>query len=127
MAKTIHSIYLIKKTGQCLFYKKYGVYTSDESLLSGFFSAISTIAEEFSSDNIESISFEKVKIIHESGVNFSVLALVDKEDRTEIIKNKLRSIKKEFLEKYSPNLDSWKGDMSRFKDFESKVDSIINT
>ena len=57
----LHSLYLIKKTGECLFYRKYGKFYIDENLLAGFISAISTVAEGFSSQGIDAISLRMLR------------------------------------------------------------------
>ncbi|MFX1466594.1 MAG: hypothetical protein ACFFA5_08995, partial [Promethearchaeota archaeon] len=60
----IHNVYILKKTGESLIHGYYGSIEVDETLITGFLSAISSFAEEIGAESVESLVMKNMKFVY---------------------------------------------------------------
>ena len=98
----IHNIWIIaKKSGMSLFHRGYGSVVIDQHILSGFLSAINTLAEtEFDQKGVDSINMGDYKFLYEhyGGLIFSVAS--DPTEPESAMKNLLVEIREQFFKQF---------------------------
>ena len=126
----IHNVYILKKTGESLIHGYYGSIEVDDTLITGFLSAISTFAEEIGAESVESLVMKNMKFVYamdksipEEPIIFAVS--VDREEDELKIKDILVSIKEKFVEAHKSDLEEWIGDIKTFESFYEELDEII--
>ncbi|MFX1450538.1 MAG: Rab family GTPase [Promethearchaeota archaeon] len=123
----INSIWIIKDSGQNLFYKNFHnpITDIDKDLLSGFFVAIENFANESGKGQIDSLILKDAKFIYMNvGPIFIVLGC-DRSEEIHGLREIMSAIGNLFLEKYG-NLENWDGDVSRFRPFSDILDNEFN-
>ena len=126
----IHGIYIIDKRGICILSRRYGLIEIDENLIGGFLTAIlrfssKLIPGEENADNLQEILLRNYSILYESGSNIRVVAIVDKEDSGEQVREILSKIRDVFTKNFDSQLQHWDGNVQPFLGFEEKVDEIL--
>jgi hypothetical protein len=97
----IHNVYILKKTGESLLHGYYGSIEVDESLITGFLSAISSFAEEIGAESVESLVMKNMKFVYSletttpDPIIFAVC--IDREEDSKKIEFVLRKIKDKFM------------------------------
>ncbi|MFX1518758.1 MAG: hypothetical protein ACFFCD_02390 [Promethearchaeota archaeon] len=125
----IHNVYILKKTGENLLHGYYGSIEVDESLITGFLSAISSFAEEIGAESVESLIMKNMKFVYAldtstpESIIFAVCA--DREEEQRKIENILRKIKGAFMTAHKSDLETYTGDLSVFKEFYKDMDEIV--
>jgi len=122
----VFAVFLIHKDGTTLFSKTYVTGWSDTELVTGYITALSSLAREISPDKrgaLRSIDAGEVKFLLESGRNILGALAVDFEDRYS--RDALRMIVDRFEQRYSAELEEWDGDLSKFEDFEQDLEKIL--
>ncbi|MEM2109978.1 MAG: ADP-ribosylation factor-like protein [Candidatus Odinarchaeota archaeon] len=123
----IHSIYIMRKTGENIYTKKYEQSSIDDNLISGFLSALQNFVSEVSSgDVIRTIKTGNVKFIYNIIHDIIVVAVADQEDDEKKIQEKVEKIAEIFYNKFKVNLENWTGDVSPFKPFEEDLEDIVS-
>ncbi|NVM04336.1 MAG: GTP-binding protein [Candidatus Helarchaeota archaeon] len=120
----INSIWIIKNSGQNLFYKNFNDTTSniDKDLLSGFFVAIDNFANESGKGKIDSLILKDAKFIYMSLESIFIVLGCDPFEEIYGLRDIMADIGKLFLKKYG-NLENWDGDLSKFRDFSYILDN----
>jgi hypothetical protein len=126
----IHNVYILKKTGESLIHGYYGSIEVDETLITGFLSAISSFAEEIGAESVESLVMKNMKFVYamdtsipEDPIIFAVS--VDREEDDSKIKDILVKIKEKFIGEHKTDLEEWTGDIKVFNPFYDDLDAII--
>lgn len=123
----IHSVYIIKKTGEGIYTKKYEDSNIDDNLISGFLSALQTFVSEVSSgDIIRTIKTGNVKFIYNIMHEIIVVFVVDQNEDEKKIQAKIEEVSDAFYKKYGANIENWSGDVAIFKSFDQELDDIIS-
>ena len=119
----INYIWIIKDSGENLFYKTFGsTILLDESLISGLFMALNLFVKESGKGAIDYLVLKDEKFIYK---NFGPIFLVlgcDRSDKIEKIKEIMVSIGNRFLEKFGP-LEKWNGEVKTFHQFSNILNS----
>ncbi len=120
----INSIWIIKNSGQNLFYKNFNKTTSniDNDLFSGFFVALDNFANESGKGNIDSIILKDAKFIYMNLDPIFIVLGCDRSEEINGLKEIMADIGNLFLEKYG-DLEDWDGKLSKFRDFSNILDT----
>jgi len=126
----IHGVYLIdEKSGTNLLFRKYGELDMDETLISGFLTAIrhfsSELKREKEPNRVQEIEMETYKIVYAFEGEVLAVAIVDRGDSTPLVRSALKKLAASFSNDYAAILREWNGDVSIFKDFLPKLDEIL--
>jgi len=125
----IHNVYILRKTGESLLHSYYGSIEVDESLITGFLSAISSFAEEIGAESVESLVMKNMKFVYALDTStpdpiiFAVC--VDREEDSKKIEFVLRKIKDKFMTAHRTDIESYTGDLSVFKVFYKEMDDVV--
>lgn len=123
----IHSVYVMRKTGESIYTKKYEQSNIDDNLISGFLSALQNfVAEVSSGDVIRTIKTGNVKFIYNILQDIIVVVAVDKEEDEKRIQEKVEKISEVFYNKFKTELENWTGDVTVFKKFDEDLEDIIS-
>jgi hypothetical protein len=122
-------VYILRKTGENLLHGYYGSIEVDESLITGFLSAISSFAEEIGAESVESLIMKNMKFVYalDTSTPDSIIfaVCVDREEEQRKIENILRKIKEAFMTAHKSDLEAYTGDLSVFKEFYKDMDEIV--
>ena len=127
----IKNIFIMKSTGELIFYKTYEDIFNIK-LTSGFLSAIfSFVKATLKTKELSEIEVGPFRFIFEiEKANSSELMFALFSDRTDNLvelRNQLREIKSQFLEKFDLNLltENFNGDISIYQEFKHDIDEIM--
>lgn len=106
-----------------------------DELLSGFLSAITSFANEFGEQSVQSLSFEGSELLYEHGDNNVIFVLLIDADASEtVLRAVLKELSKRFQEKFSseiemeiPIADTYAGFDARVKEVIEKYRSVLKT
>lgn len=101
------------------------LFQSDEVLISGFFTAISSVSKELDEDHkadLRSIKRGEREIIIEDGVFTRIIALADRDQSK--IRQAVVNMQRRFESIHSKALSSWMGDRSAIPEAKNFVESI---
>ena len=127
----IKNIFIMKSTGELIFYKTYEDIFNIK-LTSGFLSAIfSFVKATLKTKELSEIEVGPFRFIFEiEKANSSELMFAlfsDRVDNLVELRNQLREIKSQFLNKFDLNLltENFNGDISIYQDFKHDIDEIM--
>jgi hypothetical protein len=126
----IHNVYILKKTGESLIHGYYGSIEVDETLITGFLSAISTFAEEIGAESVETLVMKNMKFVYAMDTSLPddplIFAVsVDREEDEQKIKEILIEVKEKFVGRHKSDLEDWTGDIKLFAPFYNDLDAIV--
>ena len=121
----IHSVYIIKKTGECLFSRIYDKNGVDEALISGFLSAMQSFVSEISGDYIRTLKTGNVKFVYNLAKDLIFVFCVDLDEDEEKLRTKIDRTQSVFLNEFSGVVEGWDGQTSIFEPFKAAVDDIV--
>ncbi|MFX0097787.1 MAG: ADP-ribosylation factor-like protein [Candidatus Hodarchaeota archaeon] len=121
----IHSVYVIKRTGECLFSRIYDENGVDEALISGFLSALQSFISEISGDYIRTLKTGNVKFVYNLFDDLIFVFCSDLDEDEEKLRLKIDRAQSVFLNEFSGKIQGWDGQTSVFKSFEAAVDDIV--
>ncbi len=101
------------------------LFQSDEVLISGFFTAISSVSKELDEDHkadLRSIKRGEREIIIEDGVFTRIIALADRDQSK--IRQAVVNMQRRFESIHSKALSNWMGDMSAIPESKNFVESV---
>ncbi|MHA1491009.1 MAG: hypothetical protein ACTSRI_15345 [Promethearchaeota archaeon] len=117
---------LVIAPGGLLCYSKvfFGKFEIEDDLISGFLTAISNFAEEIKGGQIDAMNFRNFNYIYayDSELEYMFVLVIDIDDPEDVAKNKVESMKNEFIKRYHKILKNWTGDVSLFSDFDEFVE-----
>lgn len=119
----INNIWIIKDTGQNLFYRSFGSAMMDENLISGLFVALNSFAKESGKGSIDSLILKDEKFIY---MNFGPIFVVigcDRSDEIDAMKEIMNSIGTKFIAAYGKSLENWDGNVIIFRPFSDVLDN----
>jgi hypothetical protein len=125
----IHNVYILKVDGTCLIQRKYGSLEVDESLISGFITAINTFAEQIIQRQVDEIVMGDLKFIYSRSTNLDVIYAVcaDSETNSDEIKDIFDQVDDKFVKTFREEIigeDSLK-DNSIFQEFIPSLDMLV--
>jgi len=122
----IQNVYIIRSaSGLCLLSKKYGEIQFNEDLISGFLTALRDFSKEVTGGEgiIRVLDMKSYNVILVFRENLMIAAGIDKHDNKNIAMSALRKVLDKFVESY--NFEGWDGNISIFREFVPKIDSIL--
>jgi hypothetical protein len=125
----IHNVYILKVDGTCLIQRKYGSLEVDESLISGFITAINTFAEQIIQRQVDEIVMGDLKFIYSRSANLDVIYAVcaDSETSSDEIKDIFDQVDEKFIEKYKETFnDDLLKDTAIFNEFTPTLDTLVH-
>ncbi len=131
-AEKVRDFYLIHRDGITLSHRAYIRSKMDESLLSGFLTAIFAISKELSIKEIQVMEMDDIKVIYDSVPPFLLILTVNKDISLEFGKSILSDAMKLFEGIYDGFSEEVKADLNdlieelKTLDFNSQVDKIVN-
>ncbi|MFX1450537.1 MAG: Rab family GTPase [Promethearchaeota archaeon] len=123
----IHNIWIIKNSGENLYYKDFGESSQplSEDLLSGFFIALDNFAKASGRGAIDSLVLKGAKFIY---MNFGPIFVVlgcDRTDEIIMMKDIMNSIGNRFLKEFK-SIENWNGDIKKFHKFSEIIETEFN-
>ncbi len=116
----IHGLWIIKRTGECLFQKSFGI-TKSAPDVSSLLSAIQTFADSISGDSIRSITLENMLFRYKLSRDIILVLSTDKEDEvSETLDNLEIKFWTEFKQPITENEDK-----KKFENFAKESERII--
>ena len=119
--------WIINENGIALFFMSNGVKTlssMEMDLMSGLFSAIQTLAVTNIHENLQTITFDKTKMIFVKVDDYPDLFFVGrvkKEAKNNIAIRELKKMGTMFISEYKEILNNWGGDTDVFTSFEELI------
>ncbi|MEX2725071.1 MAG: hypothetical protein Q6366_002225 [Candidatus Freyarchaeota archaeon] len=117
----IYDLYILTKEGLCVLHRKYGSLNYDETLITGFLSAISSFSRDISGEELELIVMGDKQFVSIPSENMFFVAYSDKGDK---LKSTLLRIREEFIKKYG-NIGAPTIDKSDINEFITILDKIV--
>ena len=124
----ISKILIIMSSGVLCYSKTFfGEDFIDNDLISGFLTAISSIAKEIGGGEIESLNFRNFNFIYTNDDEKLCMFIIvtDIDDPEEEAREKLDSLKNEFIERFHDDLVNWKCETKIFETFDGFVEDNI--
>lgn len=121
----IHSVYVIRRTGECLFSRVYDKNGVDEALISGFLSALQSFINEISGDYIRTLKTGNVKFVYNLMDDLIFVFCVDLEEDEEKLRTKINLAQNVFLKRFGNLIGDWNGQTGIFDSFNATVDDIV--
>jgi hypothetical protein len=116
----IHGLWVIKKTGECLFEKSFGASKSTTDI-SSLLSAINTFADSISGESIRSITLENVLFRYKLSRDVIFVLSTDKEDN---VTETLDGLEIKFWAEFKqPTIEA--ADKKKIENFTVEADRII--
>ena len=126
---------LILAPGGLLFYSKNFLIeepmpnsiATDDDLIGGFLTAISSFAKEIKSGEVRALNFRNVNFIysHDTQYGCIFILIADIFDLEEEVRERLELMKEEFIKRYSSYLENFNGRVSQFQEFDEFVEENI--
>lgn len=129
----IKNIFIMKSSGELIFYKTYEDIFNiklTSSFLSAIFSFVKQTLKTKELSEIEVGPFRFIFEIEKANSSELMFALFsDRTDNLVELRNQLREIKSQFLDKFDLNLltENFNGDISIYQEFKHDVDEIMET
>jgi len=128
----LHTIYIIeKKSGRAIFSKSYQ-FNIDETLISGFLSALYGFAQaELEEGGIDNIDMYGNRFVYVDDRGLLYIGAADKEDSAPMLHEQLNVIKDSFNETFGIPVEggfdilNWDGNILTFKPFEETLDMLV--
>ncbi len=128
----LHTIYIIeKKSGRALFSKSYE-FNIDETLISGFLSALYGFAQaELEEGGIDNIDMFGNRFVYVDNRGILYIGAADKQDSAAMLNEQLNVIKDSFNEAFCVPEDggfdklNWDGNVTGFRKFEETLDMLV--
>lgn len=121
----IHSVYVIRRTGECLFSRVYDKNGIDEALISGFLSALQSFINEISGDYVRTLKTGNVKFVYNLLDDLIFVFCVDLEEDEEKLRKKINLTQSVFVRRFGSIIEGWNGQTSIFESFNVTVDDIV--
>ena len=120
----VYDVLLVKIPDGIPIASRLKLFQSDEVLISGFFTAISSVSKELDEDktDLKSIKRGDREILIEDGVFTRIIALVDRDLIR--IRHSMQSLLRNFEVKHSKELSNWIGDLSAIPEKAQLVEEI---
>ncbi|UCG89629.1 MAG: hypothetical protein JSU57_03910, partial [Candidatus Heimdallarchaeota archaeon] len=121
----VYDVLLVKTPDGIPIATKQKLFQSDEVLISGFFTAISSVSKELDEDHkadLRSIKRGEREIIIEDGVFTRIIALADRDQSK--IRQAVVNMQRRFESIHSKILSSWVGDRSAIPEAKNFVESV---
>ncbi len=121
---SVYDVLLVKIPDGIPIASRLKLFQSDEVLISGFFTAISSVSKELDEDktDLKSVRRGDREILIEDGVFTRIIALVDR-DQTRI-RQAMQNLLRNFEIKHSKELSNWIGDLSAIPEKAQFVEEI---
>ncbi len=124
----IREVSILNSDGKTIFHKRYGQTNVSDDVLSEFVTSLAHLVPKLQlNGSIEFMNLKNTRIYYcnSDGIVFTIEA--DKRDVISEMKEKLQSLKNNFLETFQNELSEWNGEISTFQQFEPVVDEITLT
>jgi hypothetical protein len=120
----VYDVLLVKIPDGTPIASRIKLFQSDDVLISGFFTAISSVSKELDEDktDLQSIRRGDREILIEDGVFTRIIALVDRDQVR--IRQGMQSLLRKFEVKHSKELSAWIGDLSAVPEKAQLVEEI---
>jgi len=131
-AEKIRDFYLMHWDGRTLCHRVYVRSKVDDSLLSGFLTAIFAISKELSIDQIQTMDMQDIKFIYENVPPYLLILNVNKDVSVQFGKLILTKAMKYFEEIYDGLNEKVKSDLNELAEelktinFNSQIDKFVN-
>ncbi|MFW9985620.1 MAG: hypothetical protein ACFFDJ_03550 [Candidatus Odinarchaeota archaeon] len=122
----IRDVYILKRTGEVLIHKPFSKRGVDETIFSGFYSALSAFAEELGHGGIETIQMGDVSFYYEHSEDLLFAIAADKSHNAKDVKIVLTEVKQQFIEKYTDQVADWDGNPLPFQKFTKDIELIVS-
>ena len=125
----IYKIFIIGPGGILCYSKDFFKQINiDESIISGFLTAIDSFAKEIKVGEIKALIFKNYNFLYSYSLEYDCIfvVVIDKDDLEEEARLKLELMKNEFIRRYKPFLEKWTGNTSVFLEFNEFIEENIS-
>lgn len=123
----LHNVYIFKEDGVCLFTRKYGSLETDEAIVAGFLSAISSFGEQIGTTSLQRLDFGNYRIILvNTGENLITAGVIDKSDDVFVMETALKRLTLDFKSHYGNIKDSAVNN-TLFDGYAENADKILHS
>ncbi|MCK5588572.1 MAG: hypothetical protein KAI34_07610, partial [Candidatus Lokiarchaeota archaeon] len=118
-------VYIFREDGICLFTRTYGSIETDEAIVSGFLSAISSFGEQIGTASLKQLDFGNYRIILiNTGENLITAGVIDKDDEVFVMETALKRLTYDF-QGYYKNFKDGAVSNSLFEGYSENADEIL--
>jgi len=119
------NVYIFREDGICLFTRTYGSIETDEAIVSGFLSAISSFGEQIGTASLKQLDFGNYRIILiNTGENLITAGVIDKDDDVFVVETALKRLTYDF-QGYYKNFKDGAVSNSLFEGYSENADEIL--
>jgi hypothetical protein len=124
LAKLLQDIWILTEHGITLFSRVFNPKLN-EQLFGALMSALNAYAEKIVEGGISSFELSDVRFTIVKKKELLFIANSNKKIKDSKVIQELKSISDKFLEQYSEELKNWDGEISRFSNFEEKIEDSL--
>ena len=123
----LNGLWIINPTGLCLLHRNFEetAQTIDETMFSGFLTAILSFTQDLVKDSIEKISMGERDIYYSSFGKFAVALSANKSKKAKNLQQYINRVGESFLEEYGAHINTYIPDITVFEPFGAKIDQIF--
>lgn len=128
MLDILNGLWIINPDGLCLLHRNFEETNQqiDETMFSGFLTAILSFTQDLVNDSIEKISMGEREIYYSSFGLFAVALSANKSKKAKNLQDYINKVGNLFRDQYGDSLKTKNIlDISEFEDFGSKIDEIF--
>lgn len=127
MLDVLNGLWIIEKNGLCLLHRNFEETQQqiDETMFSGFLTAILSFTQDLVKDSIEKISMGERDIYYSSFGPFAVALSANKSKKAKNLQTYINKVGDLFLSTYADELKSTMPDITVFEPFGQKIDEIF--
>lgn len=117
--------FIVSNTGQCKYHKSYSRTPVDESLVSGFFTAMGSLITNMPEGTIKSVPAGNYKFTYTHAGGYLYVICSDNEDDTAQLSERLANIKEQMVSTYNAFLNNPNISKEQMKEMEDHVDKLL--
>ncbi|MHA1489940.1 MAG: hypothetical protein ACTSRI_09810 [Promethearchaeota archaeon] len=124
MVKILEDIWILDPSGVAVFSRVYDPKIN-EQLFGALMSALNAYAEKLSEGGISNFELSNLRFTIVKKNRLLFIASSKKKNKEKKIVQELQNVSEKFFELYSKELDNWDGEITKFKNFENKIEDSL--
>ena len=125
----LYRLYIIYHDGRSIFHKEFTASSLDETITSGFLSALNDFAKEAlpSKDPLKVIEKGDIKVIFVNSPFIRMVLIIEakKDSEVEFAKTQMEYLLERIQTKYSKYLPEWDGNLKSFRGLKSLIENVF--
>jgi len=124
LVKILEDIWILDPSGVAVFSRVYDPKIN-EQLFGALMSALNAYAEKLSEGGISNFELSNLRFTIVKKNRLLFIASSKKKNKEKKIVQELQNVSEKFFELYSKELDNWDGEITKFKNFENKIEDSL--